>query len=178
MQAGLFLSQSQYIYNLLSRTNMLDAKPVSSPMTSSQKLSLFLDAPYSEPSTYWSIVGALQYLSLTRPDISFTVNKVCQFMHKPTDEHWTAVKRKLRYLKFSINFGLLIRPSIFPQISIYSNADWASCPNDQKSTSGFCIFFGDNLISWSFKKQPTVARSNTEAEYQAVAHATAESIWL
>ncbi|KAF5463438.1 hypothetical protein F2P56_019353 [Juglans regia] len=157
---------------------MLDAKPVSSPMSSSQKLLLFSGAPYSDPSHYQIIVGALQYLSLTWPDISFVVNKVCQFMHKPTDEHWTAVKRILRYLKFSINFGFLIRPSMSTQLSIYSDADWAGCPDDRKSTSGFCIFFYDNLISWSSKKQPTMARSSTEAEYRAVAYATAESIWL
>jgi hypothetical protein len=77
LPAGLLLSQSQYIFNLLQRTKMLDAKPVSSPMSSSQKLSLFSGAAYSEPSKYRSVVGALQYLSLTRPDISFAVNKVC-----------------------------------------------------------------------------------------------------
>jgi histone deacetylase 1/2 len=175
---GLLLSQSQYIFNLLQRTNMVDAKPVSSPMSSSQKLSLVSGAPYSNPSNYRSVVGALQYLSLTRPDISFAVNKVCQFMHQPTDEHWTAVKRILRYLKFSIHFGLLIKPSTSTQLSIYSDADWAGCPDDRKSTSGFCLYLGDSLISWSSKKQPTVARSSTEAEYRAVAHATAESLWV
>jgi hypothetical protein len=178
LPAGLLLSQSQYIFNLLQRTKMLDAKPVSSPMSSSQKLSLFSGAAYLEPSKYRSVVGALQYLSLTRPDISFAVNKVCQFMYKPTDDHWTAVKRILRYLKFSIHFGLLIRPTKSTQLSIYFDADWAGCPDDRKSTSGFCIYFGDNLVSWSSKKQPTVARSSTEAEYRAVAHATSESLWV
>ena len=176
VEDGLLLSQSQYIYNLLQCTKMLDAKPVSSPMSSSQKLSLFSGAPHPDPANYRSVVGALQYLSLTCPDISFAVNKVCQFMHKPTEEHWAAVKRILRYLKFSIHFGLLIRPSSSTQLSIYSDADWAGCPDDRRSTSGFCIYFGDNLISWSSKKQPTVARSSTEAEYRAVAHATAESL--
>ncbi|KAF5460295.1 hypothetical protein F2P56_020175 [Juglans regia] len=127
---GLILSQSQYIYNLLQRTNMINAKPISSPMSSTQKLSLLSGAPHSDPTHYRSVVGALQYLSLTRPDISFAVNKVCQFMHKPTEEHWSAVKRILRYLKFSINFGLLLRPSSSTQLSIYSDADWAGCPDD------------------------------------------------
>ena len=104
--SGLFLSQRQYIYNILQRTNMVEAKPVSSPMSSSQQLSLFDGAPCADPSQYRSVVGALQYLSLTRPDISYSVNKVCQFMHKPTEIHWSAVKRILRYLKFSIDFGL------------------------------------------------------------------------
>jgi hypothetical protein len=116
-------------------------------MSSSYKLSLFSGATYSEPSTYNNVVGALQYLSLTRPDISFAVNKVCQFMHKPTDKHWTTVKRILRYLKFSIHFGLLIKPNKSTQLSIYSNVNWAGCPDDRKSILGFCLYFGDNLVS-------------------------------
>lgn len=148
---GLFLSQSQYIYNLIRRTNMLEAKPRSSPMASSQSLSLFSGAPLPDPFHYRSVVGALQYLTLTRPDISFMVNKVCQFMHKPTEVHWSAVKRILRYLKFTISFGFLIHPSQSTQLSIFSDADWAGCPDDRKSTSSYCIYFGDNLISWSYK---------------------------
>ena len=157
---------------------MLDAKPVSSPMSSSQKLSLFSGATYSDLSNYRSVVGALQYLSLTQLDISFAVNKFWQFMHKPTNDHWTTVKRIFRYLKFSINFGLLIRPSKSTQLSIYSDANWAGCPDDRKSTFGFCIYFGNNLVSWSSKKQPIVARSSTKAEYRTIAHATTESLWV
>ncbi|XP_042942764.1 uncharacterized mitochondrial protein AtMg00810-like [Carya illinoinensis] len=169
---GLILSQSRYVTNLLQRTNMHPAKPISSPMSSTQQLSLFTGPPCADPSLYRSIVDALQYLSLTRPDISFSVSKACQFMHKPTDVHWTAVKRILRYLKFIIDFGLLLRPNSSLQLSIYSNADWAGCLDDRKSTSGYCIFLGYNLVSWSSKKEPTVAHSSTKAEYQAVAHAT------
>ncbi|KAF5451779.1 hypothetical protein F2P56_026853 [Juglans regia] len=157
---------------------MLEAKPVSFPMSSSHQLSLFDGNPCPGETLFRSVVGALQYLSLTRPDISFAVNKVCQFMHKPTDIHWTAVKQILRYLKFSIDFGLFIQPSPSLQLSVYSDADWAGSPDDRKSTSGYCIYYGHNLISWSSKKQPTVARSSTEAEYRAVAHATAETLWL
>lgn len=99
-------------------------------------------------------------------------------MHKPTDKHWFAVKRILMYLKFSIDFGLLIRPNTSTQLSIYSDAEWARCPNNKKSTSGYYIYFGLNLISWSPKKQPTIARSSTKAKYRTVAHATAKSLWL
>ena len=99
-------------------------------------------------------------------------------MHKPTDEHWTVVKRILRYLKFSIDFGLIIRPNSSTQLSIYSNADWVGCPDDRKSTFGYGIYFGLNLIFWSFTKQPTVTHSSTEAEYRVIAHAIAESLWL
>ncbi|XP_040995177.1 uncharacterized mitochondrial protein AtMg00810-like [Juglans microcarpa x Juglans regia] len=133
---------------------------------------------YADPSQYRSVVGALQYLSLTCPDISFAINKVCQFMHKPTELHWSAVKQILHYLKFAINFGLQIRLSSSTQLSIYCDVDWAGCPDDHRSTSGYCIYFGLNLISCSSKKQPIVARSSTKAEYRVVAHATAESLWL
>ena len=146
-QDGLFLCQKRYILSLLKRTNMLHAKPISSPMSTTHQLSLFAGNAFSDVTQYCSIVGALQYLSLTRPDISFAVNKVCQFMHRLTDLHWTAVKCILRYLKHSLDYGLLLRCNPSPQLSAFSNADWAGCPDDRCFTSGFCIFLGPNLIS-------------------------------
>ncbi|KAF5466537.1 hypothetical protein F2P56_016455, partial [Juglans regia] len=175
---GLLLSQKRYVTDLLSRTNMLHAKAMPSPMSTSSQLSLFDGANFSDPSLYRSVVGALQYLSLTRPDIAFSVNKVCQFMHKPTDKHWSAVKRILRYLRETTDFGLLLRPSPSFQLSVFSDADWAGSPDDRKSTGGYCVFLGQSLISWSSKKQPTVARSSTESEYKALANATSELLWI
>ena len=102
----------------------------------------------SEDATrYRSIVGALQYLTLTRPDISFSVNKVCQFLHSPTTLHWTAVKRILRYIKGSMATGLKICRSSSSLVSAFSDADWAGCLDDRRSTGGFAVFFGSNLIS-------------------------------
>uniref|UniRef100_A0A2N9HU77 Reverse transcriptase Ty1/copia-type domain-containing protein n=1 Tax=Fagus sylvatica TaxID=28930 RepID=A0A2N9HU77_FAGSY len=91
-ETGLFLSKKRYISDLLKKTNMHEAKPVSSPMSSSTVLSKFGGTALSDPSTYRSIVGSLQYLSLTRPDLAFAVNKVCQYMSHPTEDHWSAVK--------------------------------------------------------------------------------------
>ena len=107
-KAGLFLTQRQYILNLLNRNKMAEARPISSPMSSSSQLSLLAGVEFSNPTLYRSTVGALQYLSITRPDVSFAVNKVCQFMHRPTDIHWSEVKRILRYLKDTINYGLYL----------------------------------------------------------------------
>jgi histone deacetylase 1/2 len=149
-------------------------------MSTSEKLSVHEGEPLGvEDSTrYRSIVGALQYLTLTRPDISFSVNKVCQFLHAPTTHHWTAVKRILRYLKDTSKLGLRLSKSSSMIVSAFSDADWAGCPDDRRSTGGFAVFLGSNLISWSARKQATVSRSSTEAEYKSLANATAEVMWV
>jgi histone deacetylase 1/2 len=177
---GIILSQEKYANELLSRVNMKICKAVDTPLSVSEKLSLTEgEALSSDDSTrYGSIVGALQYITLTRPDIAFSVNKVCQFLHAPTTVHWTAVKRILRYLKGTLSLGLRLSKSGSTMVSAFSDADWAGCLDDRRSTGGFAVFFGSNLVSWSARKQATVSRSSTEAEYKALADATAEVIWL
>lgn len=153
-------------------------KPINTPLAANTQLSQEGSSTFSDPTLYRSVVGALQYLTFTRPDISVAVNKVCQFMHSPTDAHWIAVKRILRYLKQTINYGLhLGRPSAI-NLQAFSDADWAGCPDNRRSTSGYCIFIGGNLVSWSARKQKTVSRSSTEAEYRSLATATTEIIWI
>uniref|UniRef100_A0A2N9GWF8 Reverse transcriptase Ty1/copia-type domain-containing protein n=1 Tax=Fagus sylvatica TaxID=28930 RepID=A0A2N9GWF8_FAGSY len=175
---GAMLSQQRYILDLLTRTKMVDAKPVTTPMASSTNLSAFDGEPFPDHTLFRSTVGALQYLSLTRPDIAFCVNKLSQFMHKPTLLHWQSVKRLLRYLKFTIHFGIQIYCNSDTSIHAFSDADWAGSKDDRRSTGSYCVFLGRNLISWSCKKQATVARSSTEAEYKALANAAAEVKWL
>jgi len=178
LKSGLLLSQRRYILDLLKRTNMIEAKPLSSPMASSSSLSAFAGDPMEDPLLYHSTVGSLQYLSLTRPDLAFAVNHVCQFMHKPSKLHWQAVKRILRYLKHTLSHGLLLTRSNVSNLEVFSDADWVGCPDDRKSTGGYCVFLGSNLISWSSKKHPTVSRSSTEAEYKSVANAMPELFFL
>jgi hypothetical protein len=108
------------------------------------------------------IVGVLQYLTLTRPDLAFPVNKVCQFLHSPTGVHGAAVKRIVRYLKQSTRVGLKIEKSKSLLVSGFSDVDWAGCFDDRRSTGGFAIFLGSNLVSWSARKQSTMSRSSTE----------------
>uniref|UniRef100_A0A2N9HMQ9 Reverse transcriptase Ty1/copia-type domain-containing protein n=1 Tax=Fagus sylvatica TaxID=28930 RepID=A0A2N9HMQ9_FAGSY len=175
---GAMLSQQRYILDLLTRTKMIDAKPVTTPMASSTSLTAFDGEPFPDHTLFRSTVGALQYLSLTRPDIAFCVNKLSQFMHKPTLLHWQSVKRLLRYLKLTIQYGIQIYRNSNSSIHAFSDADWAGSKDDRRSTGSYCVFLGRNLISWSCKKQATVARSSTEAEYKALANAAAEVKWL
>lgn len=174
---GLSLTQSKYIVDLLKRTKMHEAKPVSTPAISGKRFSITDGDPLPDATEYRSVVGALQYLTLTRPDIAFAVNQVCQFMHRPTTVHWIAVKRILRYLNGTISYGLFYRPSSLHLIA-YSDADYAGDPDDRRSTGGYCIFLGNNLISWSSKKQRGVSRSSTEAEYRQLAYTAATISWL
>ena len=130
---------------------MINCKLASTPMSTTEKLSVYDGTPLGpeDATRYRSVVGALQYLTLTRPDISFAVNKVCQYLHAPTSAHWTAVKRIFRYLKPTISIGLRIIKSPSTLVSGFSYADWAGCVDDRRSTGGFAIFFGCNLVSWS-----------------------------
>ena len=174
---GLFLSQSKYALDILERASMVDCKPISTPMVVGQHLS-GNGSPYANLTHFRSIVGALQYLTITRPDLAHSVNTMCQFMHAPTEEHYQAVKHILRYIKGSLHFGLTIYSDSERRLLAYSNADWAGCPDTRRSTSGFAVFLGRNLISWNAKKQPTVSRSSAKSEYRSLAITAVELTWL
>ncbi|KAD5508006.1 hypothetical protein E3N88_15709 [Mikania micrantha] len=141
---------------------------------------------FDNPVKYRQIVGALQYVTLPRPDLAFAVNKVCQFMPSPTQNHWSAVKCILRYLQGTSDFGLWLHHNsgshlqayIDAYLQAFSDADWAGCPDDRQSTGGFAIYLGNNLISWAARKQKTVSRSSTKSEYKALADTVAELTWL
>lgn len=157
---------------------MTHAKPQPTPMASGTKLSLHGTEVFDNPKLYRSVVGALQYVCVTCLDITFAVNKVSQFMHVPFVEHWQAVKRILCYLQGTSSFGLILNKCSVLHLSALCDADWASDINDRRSTFYFCIYLGDNLISWQSKKQVVVSRSSTEAEYRALAHTVAELSWI
>jgi hypothetical protein len=175
--AGLHLCQSKYVNDLLNRTKMTEAKPAKSPCPSGSQLSKLDGDSLLDPFEYRSVVGALQYCTLTRPDIAFSVNQLCQHMHHPTASHWSAVKRVLRFLKNTLDHGLFYSKTNL-QLNAFCDSDWAGCPDDRRSTSGFAVFLGNCLVSWSSKKQPVVSRSSTEAEYRSLAIATTELFWL
>ena len=152
---------------------MLESKDISTPMSSMEPLCLQDGSPLADATEYYRTVGTMQYLSLTRLDISFAVNKLSQFMH-----HWSAVNRVLRYLKGMFTHGILIRKSAFLNLHAFVDADWAGDVNDRTSTSSCFIFFGATPINWSSKKQMTVTHSSTEAKYRSVAFSAVEINWI
>ncbi|RVW54721.1 Retrovirus-related Pol polyprotein from transposon RE1 [Vitis vinifera] len=178
--SGVVLSQRKYVLDILEETGMLDCKPVDTPMDPNVKLILGQGEPLGDPGRYRLLVSKLNYLTITRPDISFPVSVVSQFLQSPCDSHWDVVIRILRCIKSTPGQGVLYENRGHTQVVGYTDADWVGSPTDRRSTSEYCVFIGGNLISWKSKKQDVVARSSAEAEYQAMAMAlaTCELIWL
>ncbi|KAI0516410.1 hypothetical protein KFK09_009085 [Dendrobium nobile] len=174
--AGYHLHQHSYIQDLLHTASMTNCKPLLTPLPSKYPVDQTLQLPFGQPDLFRKLAGSLQYLTSTRPDIAFAVNKLCQHMHNPLLLHFQLLKRVLRYLKGTLHHDLFL-PKTDLFLSAYSDSDWAGDQLDRKSTTGYCIFLGSALLSWSVKKQTTVARSSTEAEYRSMAAAAADLIW-
>jgi hypothetical protein len=174
----LFLHQRTYTLDILNRAVMTDCKPCSTPVDLKAKLAADSGPPVQDPSQFRSIAGVLQYLTFTRPDIAYAVQQVCLHMHNPRDSHLTAMKRTLRYLWGTPDYRLLLRRSRSTDLAVYTDADWAGCPDTRRSTTGYAVFLGDNLVSWSTKRHTVVSRSSAEVEYHAVANGVAEATWL
>jgi histone deacetylase 1/2 len=177
-EAGFFLHQQQYAEEILERAGMLNCKSASTPVDTKAKVSASDGVQLTDKTFYRSIAGALQYLTLTRPELAYAVQQACLYMHDPHDVHWNIIKRILRYVRGTTGHGVLLRASSSTALTAYTDADWAGCPDTRRSTSGFCIFLGEALISWSSKRQAVVSRSSAEAEYRGVANAAAECCWL
>ncbi|GJW36328.1 ribonuclease H-like domain-containing protein [Tanacetum coccineum] len=174
---GIFLSQTKYATEILDQAQMLNCNPCRTPIDTEKKLGPE-GSPVTDPTLYRSLAGSLQYLTFTRPDLSYAVQQLCLYMHDPREPHLNAMKRILRYLRGTTNLGLQLFRSTTLQLIAYSDADWASCPATRRSTSGYCVFLGDNLLTWSSKRQDTLSRSSAEAEYRGVANAVAETSWI
>ena len=156
--------------DILEEIGLLGSKPVETPMNPNVKLYEDQGELLSNPERYRRLVGKLNYLTITRPDISFAISVLGQFMKDPRLPHWEAVIRIVRYLKAYPSRGLLYKANGHLRVEAYTDANWAGSPSNRKSTTGYCIFLGGNLITWRSKKQTVVAKSSAEAENRAMAH--------
>ncbi|XP_062114522.1 uncharacterized mitochondrial protein AtMg00810-like [Humulus lupulus] len=177
-KSGLFLSQRQYTLQLLEDTCYLGSKPAKSPMDPRLKFTDQQGDLLSDPSRYRRLVGRLLYLTLSRPDITYSIHTLSQFMATPRTEHLQAIHHLLRYLKGRPGQGLLYSSSSSLHLRGFSDSDWASCSVTRRSTTGFCIFLGDCLVSWRTKKLPTISKSSTKAKYHALAATASEITWI
>lgn len=175
---GIFIGQEAYVKDVLDRFNMLNSKPVDTPIEVGTKLCKNDEGEKIDPTLFKSLVGCLRYLTCTRPDILFSVGIVSRYMEAPTVTHLKAAKRILRYLKGTVDYGLFYSSSEEFQLIGYSDSDFAGDLDDRKSTTGFVFFMGSNAISWSSKKQAIVTLSSCEAEYVAVTACACHAIWL
>ncbi|XP_071713412.1 uncharacterized mitochondrial protein AtMg00810-like [Rutidosis leptorrhynchoides] len=175
---SLFLDQSTYAKEIIARAGLTNCNSVCTPVDTNSKLSASDGQPVDDPTKFRSIAWALQYLTFTRPDISYAVQQVCLHMHDPRDSHLHALSRILRYLQGTLDYGLHLYKTNTRRLIAYTDADWAGCPDTRRSTSRYCVYFGDNLISWSSKRQPTLSRSSAEAEYRGVANVVSDTCWV
>jgi hypothetical protein len=177
-QQGFFLHEQQYTKDILERASMLNCKPAVTRVDTKDKVPAVDGTPLMDKTLYRSINSALQYLTLTIPELAYAVQQACLHMHAPHDVHWSFIKRILRYDCGTTSHDILLRAPKSTALTAYTNADWAGCPDTGRPTSGFCVFLGDTLVSWSSKRQVVVSRSSAEAEYRGVANAPAECCWL
>ncbi|KAL0361708.1 UNVERIFIED_CONTAM: Retrovirus-related Pol polyprotein from transposon RE1 [Sesamum radiatum] len=142
------------------------------------KLTAIGGAVMSDPEPFRRLVGRLLYLGFTRPDISYAVQQLGQFLQRPCETHWQATLHVVRYLKGTSSTGLFFPSSNSLMVQAYCDADWASCLDSRRSVTGFCIFLGGALISWKTKKQATVSRSSAAAEYRSMGATVCELLWI
>ena len=175
---GIFVNQHQYLRDIIELADLQNSAPVDTPMEVNVKYRKDEGDLLQNPTLYRRLVGSLVYLTITRPDISFAVNLVSQFMSSPRHLHMAAVKRIIRYLLGTPTRGLLFPAGSPLNLVAYSDSDWAGCPDTRRSTTGWCVYLGDALISWKCKKQERVSKSSTEAEYRAMSATCSEITWL
>nr|GEX44481.1 ribonuclease H-like domain-containing protein [Tanacetum cinerariifolium] len=160
--SGILLSQTKYATEIIEQAQMLNGNPCRTLIDTEKKLGPE-GSPVTDPTLYRSLVGSLRYLTFTRPDLAYAVQQLCLYMHDPREPHHNAMKRVIRYLRGTTDLGLQLFQSTTSQLIAYSDADWTCCPATCRSTSGYCVFLDDNLLTWSSKRQDTLSRSSAEA---------------
>ncbi|KAJ1253457.1 hypothetical protein BS78_K264700 [Paspalum vaginatum] len=175
---GTFVHQAKYTKDILRKFDKGDLKPMATPMSTQTALDADEEGEVVDQREYRGMIGSLLYLTATRPDIQFAVCLCARFQASPKLSHRQAVKRIFRYLKYTPELGLWFSSASLLSLRGYSDADFAGCRLEHKSTSGTCQFLGSSLVSWSSRKQSSVATSTTEAEYIAAASCCSQLLWM
>ncbi|CAL8138375.1 unnamed protein product [Prunus armeniaca] len=175
---GIFVSQSKYAKNLVTKFGLEGAKSARTPMSTSAKIHRDLHGKSVDQTLYRSMIGSLLYLTASRPDISFSVGVCARFQSDPKESHLFAVKRIIKYVSGTSEFGLWYTYDTCVNLVGYSDADWAGCSDDRKSTSGGVFYVGNNLVAWHSKKQNSVSLSTAEAEYVVAGSCCTQLLWM
>lgn len=178
LKHGIFVTQSKYIKEILKTFGLEESKPVGTPMATGHKLSKNDDSAEVNQTMYRSMIGKLQYVVHSRPDIALSVGIVARFSANPKENHLMAVKRIMRYLKGTYDFGLYYKRNEKFELRAYTDADWGGNIDDRKSTSGGALFLGKRLVTWTSKKQTCTSQSTAEAEYVAAAINCTNIVWI
>ncbi|KAL2900721.1 Retrovirus-related Pol polyprotein from transposon TNT 1-94 [Bienertia sinuspersici] len=175
---GTILSQKKYIKDIIEDVGMANCKPASAPLPKGLGLSTDSGELLEDPEVYRRLIGRLQYLNITRPDLSYATQHLSQFMHSPRQPHMNAALYVVRYLKGTMDKGLYYGVKSDHTITAFSDADFSTCSFSSRSLSAYCIFLGSHLVSWKTKKQGTVSKSSAEAEYRSMSSTASEVVWL
>ena len=175
---GIFVSQEKYARNIVKNFGLNSKKHASTPMSSSTKLNVDSSGVEVSPTLYRSIIRSLLYLKASRPDIAFSVGVCARYQANPKESHLTAIKRIIRYVNGTSNYGQWYSKDSNACLAGYSDADWAGSVDDRKSTSGGCFYLGNNLVSWMSKKQNSMSLSTAEAEYITAGSCCTQLLWM
>ncbi|XP_057543379.1 uncharacterized mitochondrial protein AtMg00810-like [Amaranthus tricolor] len=175
---GISLTQQKFTKEILTEANITTAKRVVTPLPLHLKLSATEGPDFDNPTLYRSLVGKLNFLTNTRPDLAYAVQTLSQFLQAPKNSHYSALQHVLQYVNNTSSQGILLKASDKLLLQAFSDSDWGACSDIRRSITGYILLLGNSLISWKSKKQGTISRSSAAAEYRAMSSAAAEVTWI
>ncbi|CAM8902386.1 unnamed protein product [Rhodiola kirilowii] len=175
---GIFISQSKYAKNLIKKFGLEKASHKRTPVATHIKITKDDAGTKVDQTLYRSMIGSLLYLTASRPDIAYAVGVCARYQVDPKESHLLQVKRIIKYVCGTDDFGIWYTKDTNPHLVGYCDADWAGNAEDRKSTSGGCFFLGNNLVSWFSKKQNSISLSTAEAEYIAAGSSCTQLLWM